>query len=323
MVALPREVGAVFARQDGLATTQQLEAAGVTRAMVRSRLGSEEWQRVTRTVIAAASTPWTWLRSVRAAVLDVGELCAVADVTAGRLQRFDGLGRETATHLVTAGSGHRTTLPGVTIHRSQLFDPNACDCVEGIRVVTRPLALVQIATTQTVDVVAKALDGMLRNGDSPNWIAHVARDSDTRGGRGARLVLQLLDQRTGRRLPRSWFQRVASRLLASHGVRLVDEHPVNDPQTRRRLADLDLALPELLIGVECQSWEWHGSPSDQARDARRRRRLRLLGWEIVDVWWTDLDRLEEIVAELQYLIDRRRSVRPLGAGGRPATTPAH
>ena len=233
----------LFARQDGLATTAQLEAAGVTRAMVRTRIGAGEWERTTPTVIATASAPWTWVRSVRAAVMDVGDRCAAADVTAGRLQHFDGLDRVSAIHVVTAGSGHRTTLAGVTIHRSNLFDPSSCDSVDGIRVVTRPLALVQLATSQPVDVVGKALDGMLRKGDSANWIAHVAKEWDVRGGRGGHLVLQLLDQRVGRPLPRSWFQRIASRLLTSHGVRLVDEHPVEDPHTGRRLAELDLALP--------------------------------------------------------------------------------
>ena len=36
----------------------------------------------------------------------------------------------------------------------------------------------------------------------------------------------------------------------------------------------------------------------------RKRRLRLLGWELVEVWWGDLDRIDEIVDEISFLIDR-------------------
>jgi very-short-patch-repair endonuclease len=72
------------------------------------------------------------------------------------------------------------------------------------------------------------------------------------------------------------------------------------------LAELDLARPASKIGVECQSWRWHATPTARAADARRRRMLRQLGWEIVEVWWSDLDDLDGVVAELCLLIDRRR-----------------
>jgi very-short-patch-repair endonuclease len=88
----------------------------------------------------------------------------------------------------------------------------------------------------------------------------------------------------------------------------MDEHAVRDPVTGRLLAELDLADPVLRIGVECQSW-WHGSPGATARDAARKRRLRLLGWELVELWWTDLTRIDEVVKEVEYLIDQRTSPR--------------
>jgi len=50
-------------------------------------------------------------------------------------------------------------------------------------------------------------------------------------------------------------------------IQSVDEHPVH--QGGRLLAELDLAIPELKIGVECQSWEWHSTPAAQRRDAAR------------------------------------------------------
>ena len=115
----------------------------------------------------------------------------------------------------------------------------------------------------------------------------------------------LLGERVDARLPRSWFQRIAGRVLASAGIRLVDEYPVRD---RRGilLAELDLADPTRKVGVECQSWRWHATPAAQHQDARRRGVLRQLGWEVVDVWWSDLRHPERVIAELLYLLRTSR-----------------
>jgi len=94
--------------------------------------------------------------------------------------------------------------------------------------------------------------------------------------------------------------------LAAEAIHLVDEWPVFDT-TGRRLAELDLANVDLQVGVECQSWEWHGSPSAKRRDLTRKRRLRVLGWEIVDVWWSDLNRMAEVVADVQLAISIARA----------------
>ena len=298
-------IGRLFARQDGLATAAQLEALGATRAYVRTRIRNGEWIRVSRHVLASGATPDSWRRRVRAAWFDVGTDAAASHVTACRLHDLDGCSREEEVHLTVCGLHHRTSVVGAVVHRSTLLGEEDCDEVDGIGVVMRPVALIQLAATRGADRAGKALDGMLRRGDPAIWIGRVAQRWLRPGTSGAGTVLTLLDQRVNGRLPRSWFQRVARRVLESHGIALVDEHPVRDPESGRVLAELDLALPRLQIGVECQSWEWHGTPTAQAADARRRRRLRLLGWEIVDVWWTDLDRMDEIVAELRFLVDQR------------------
>ena len=121
---------------------------------------------------------------------------------------------------------------------------------------------------------------------------------------GPPAMLMLLGERVDARLPRSWFQRVAGRVLASVGIRLVDEYAVRD-QRGILLAELDLADPVRRVGVECQSWEWHATPAAQHRDARRRGTLRQLGWEIVDVWWSDLRHPDRVIAELTYLLRSR------------------
>jgi hypothetical protein len=111
------------------------------------------------------------------------------------------------------------------------------------------------------------------------------------------VLLDLLTERVNRRLPRSWFERLAKAVLDRAGIILEHEHPVRD-SNGRILASLDLADPRWRVGVECQSWTEHGSPGRQYGDVRRRRMLRSLGWDIVDVWWWDLDRPAEVIAVL-------------------------
>jgi hypothetical protein len=301
-----KAVSEVFAAQDALATHRQLEDVGVTRSLRRQRLESGEWERISDTVVGISGAPVTWRRQVRAAWLDAGDDTAVSHCTAARMFAFDGFEREAGLHVTVCGGRHRTTLPGVRLHRSELLDEASRIWIDGIAVVSKPIALLQVASTHPADSVARALDGLMRDGASPQWIEQVVTSWRRRGVRGPSTVLSLLHDRVGGELPRSWFQRLAKRVLASHNVRMVDEHPVRDPVTGKKLAELDLAIPDFRIGVECQSWEWHSSPGARARDAARKRRLRLLGWELVELWWTDLYRIDGVLSEVQYLIDQRR-----------------
>jgi hypothetical protein len=295
----------VCAQQDGLATVVQLLRIGFTRKMIRTRVERGEWIRLAETVIALRSAPSTWRQSVRAAWFAAGADSAISHVTAGRLHGFDGLARVGELHVSVCGERHRTSLPGVHVHRASALTPRDVVTVDGIKVVSKRAAVIQIAGSCHRDLAEKVLDSALRDGVKGQWIGDLAGEWQSARIRGAALTQTLLRDRFGRPLPRSWFQRVAKRIFATRNLRFVDELPVKDPSTGRTLAVLDLALPDLKIGVECQSWEWHSTPTAQAADARRKRRLRLLGWEIVEVWWSDLGRIDEIVAEIEYVIDQR------------------
>lgn len=156
--------------------------------------------------------------------------------------------------------------------------------------------------------VGKALDSALRQGKSPLWFRQHLQRWKSDCVVGPTIVLGLLDERMGKRLPRSWFQRLAKQMLASEGIRLVDEWPVHDARGVL-LAELDLADVETKVGVECQSISYHTTPADIARDIRRKRMLRRLGWEIVELWWTDLNRMEDVVDDFRRALERQRRLK--------------
>lgn len=297
----------LFRRQDSLATTAQLRVAGVPDGVIRQRVRTGEWERPVRGVIALVGVRWSWRRRARLALLAAGGDAALAGPAAARAHGFDGY--DSDERLVVTRPDGATVRGGDawTAQRSVLLGRRDCLVVDGLTCVMRPVALIHIAALDGTEAAGRALDSMLRHGDSPDWIRATALSWSHRGLVGPSTVLGLVAQRVDGRLPRSWFQRLAKRALARHGLVMVDEHPVHGLDGRL-LAVLDLALPTLRIGVECQSWRWHATPSARGADARRKRRLRLLGWEIVEVWWSDLDRIDEVAAEVQLLIERRSSI---------------
>lgn len=298
----------LFAHQQGLATVGQLRAVGVTEGFIRQRLRTREWRRIHRQVLGLSGTAPSWARDLRAALLAAGPHAVASHATAARLHGFDGYDTDERIAISSTGGHFVRSTAGTTVHRSVVLEDRHSVVVDGFRCVIQPVALLQIAASDGADAAGKAFDSMLRAGRSPEWVRTVATEWRAHRLPGAAIVFQLLHERIDAPLPGSWFQRLARTAFALRGIELVDEHPVFDG-ARHPLARLDLAIPDLLIGVECQSWRWHGTPTARADDARRRRRLRALGWEIVEVWWTDLDRLDEVLEELVTLIDRRLEAR--------------
>jgi hypothetical protein len=84
------------------------------------------------------------------------------------------------------------------------------------------------------------------------------------------------------------------------------EHEVPVRDGRRRLAIIDLADVRWKVGVECQSWAWHATPRARSANAERKRRLTRLGWDIIELWWSDLGNLTATVDDVHQAIDRQR-----------------
>ena len=303
------EVSKLFARQHGVVTHPQLEHVGISAKRRRSKVASGEWWVPVQGLVAVSSSPDSWYQRATIATLCGGGSTVLSHATAARLHRFDGYDRATDINVMVRADERPLVPPWVTVHRSRRIDPADCALVDGLAVTTIATTLVHLAGTHPKARVEQALDGVLRAGVSTQWIRETALRWKGSGVSGPALVLGLLDDRVGKRLPRSWFQRLAKSALRRSGLHLQDEYAVRDPTTGKLLAELDLAEPDLRIGVECQSWRWHGSPTAQRRDTTRKRRLRQLGWEIADVWWSDLHRPDAVLSDLLTLIERQQKMR--------------
>jgi hypothetical protein len=67
---------------------------------------------------------------------------------------------------------------------------------------------------------------------------------------------------------------------------------------------IDLAMPELMIGVECDG-KSHNSPSGRMRDAKKDAKLQAMGWTILRFWNQEiLNDTTECVSKILALVQR-------------------
>jgi len=297
---------ATMKAQQGAATDKQLRENGISWRRQQQMIAAGLLLRQGPGVIADAATEETWHRRAMAATLAPGADAVLSGASAARLHRLDGFADIERIIVTVSHSRRLNVATDVTVWQSRCLAEQDRTVVDGIPVMTIAATLVSLARTRHSQR-SQALDSAIRDGID---LAEL-RDDFVRmrkvGRRGPSEMLQMLDQRVNTRLPRSWFQRLAKEALGVHGISLVDEWPVTD-QRGTLLAELDLAHPDLKVGLECQSWRWHGTPTARRADALRKQRLRRLGWDIIELWWSDLDRMDGIIEDLGDALDRARKL---------------
>lgn len=298
-----RRVVDFFALQHGVASDLQIREAGVSWKRQATLIERQLWRRHSPGVIVNAGTSPSWHQGAMAATLMPGSSVVLAGAAAARLHSLDGFEDVERLIVVTSKSGRVRAPAEVTVNRTRLLTALDVTAVDGIAVTTVPVTLLHLARYGLE--FGQALDSALRLGHLPVDMKLALNRWRKMGVRGPADVLDALHDRVDARLPRSWFQRLASMVLSAAGIEMVDEWPVRD-ESGKLLAELDLAIVADKVGVECQSWEWHSTPTAQRRDAGRKRMLRRMGWDIVDLWWSDLDRIDDVVTEVREAIERSR-----------------
>jgi len=303
----PEEVAAkLFRTQHGAAADRQMRAAGFSWGQRQRMIVNNRWRREAPGVVFLVGAPETWEQRAMAATLYPKGLCLLSGAPSARLHGHDGFTNIGSVQVVLPYGGHDTTPQSVSVRWSRrLSDADRC-IVNGIPVTIEPVTLIHLQADGLAS--EKAMDSVLRRHKSAQWLKqHFERWQTSRPNDPATAMLELLDQRMGKRLPRSWFQRLAGRAFSEHGIELVDEWPVYDA-TGRHIADLDLAHPQLMVGVECQSISFHTSPADIARDVLRRATLRRLGWDIVELWWSDLNGMDAVLNDVKTAIAKAQKL---------------
>jgi hypothetical protein len=293
-----------MAGHHGVTSSADARNHGLTRRAENGLVRSGVVRRPAGGVLVSTSAPVTWEQRALTAVLAPG--CAVlSHGAAARLHGLDGFDRYDRVDVICKKGWWPDPPAGTITHFTRGLTPSLdITEVRSIRTLTVGATLTLLSPTAGLGSTARALDSALRLGHSIDDLREVASRWRRRGRPGPTTLLMLLDERDGRTLPRSWFQRLAKRTFEKRGIRLVDEYPVLDARGVP-VAELDLAEPRRKVGIECQSWRWHATPEMHHRDARRKGELRRMGWEIIDVWWRDLEKPARVEAELDHLLTTR------------------
>jgi hypothetical protein len=199
---------------------------------------------------------------------------------------------------------------GAVVHRRTYIPFEDWTEVDGIRCTGLARTLVDLGDRHDAKVVQRALDDIRRRGKSLRWLRMTAERLQGPGRRGPGVLLGLLDAaKREQRVPDSWFERLLEEALTcpelppivrQHEIRAADGSVV---------ARVDLAIPELLLGIEGHSREFHFGAKAEQLDEDRDLAAAAQGWEILYLGWQATLRPKAALDKIRAVAEARR--RPL------------
>jgi hypothetical protein len=247
-------------------------------------------------VYAEAGTPDSWERSLMAACLAAGRGAVVSHRAAARLWGLSDVGGDLVEITVPRPRSPRPKR--VELHRST--DLVAAHTTRRRRLpVTNPLrTMVDLGAVLRPDLVEDALDrgvaGRLFSVAAIEWM----RDEVGRQGRhGAGVIGQILDDRAlGDEVPHGLLEPRMARLLRDAGLPPAEFQYVVLAPDGRFLAQVDFAYPELLLAIEVDGYDVHGSPRAMTKDFVRQNGLVPFRWHVLRFTWHQVVRQPRAVA---------------------------
>jgi hypothetical protein len=231
-------VAAIAGRQHGVVTVEQLRGAGIDKYGVRDRVRAGRLHRLYRGVYAVGYRSLSWRGRWLAAVLAAGDGAVLSHVSAAELWRCLRPAGGPA-HVTVSAAVHRTSRPGLIVHRSRTLAPSHTTRRYGIAVTT---------PSRTIEDIRGAIE--------PYLFRRALRQAELAGHRVPHL---------------SATKRTRSDLELLF-LALCDDHGLPRPLVNQRVAGrlVDFHWPEQRLVVETDSWEYHrGSVAfedDHARD---------------------------------------------------------
>jgi hypothetical protein len=230
-------------------------------------------------VLLVAGAPETWRQGVAIAAASGGAWASHR--AAAALWGLDGFPPRHIEVLTLHGRRHKRSL--WIVHESRTIRGVDLDEVDGLPCTSVVRTLLDLPAVAHPFLVGQALDHACRRW--PGMLKAVNRrqlELARRGRRGSRLMRDLLDERLGRGRHRdSGFETKALRLIRSVGL----PEPVLQQEVRDGdfLAFLDVAWPDIKWFIECDSLSNHFGKRAHEWDRARRRHLKRLGWDGVEV----------------------------------------
>jgi hypothetical protein len=273
------DVYALASSQHGLVTFQQLRQLGLPSATIARWVATGRLQQVSPSVHRIGGVPETWYQRVMRASLDTAGWASHR--TAAALHGLDG--HDGRVIEVVVERWKRSSMhDGYVVHETK--DLRAVDITTrfGIPCTSLVRTLIDLPAVEHSFRVEQGLDHACRVNPGVLSVVNARFLQVARRGRnGTRVMRRLLGDRTGVYVPPgSTFEKLALSWIDRAGIEPpVKQHKVVDGDFT---AFLDIAWPDLLFAMECDSLAFHFSKAAQEWDRKRRRHLKRLGWEVAE-----------------------------------------
>lgn len=283
MANLTTEAHALFARQHGVASVDQLLASGMTARQIRHLEQSHGLVGVLRGAYRTPSAPFAELARC-AAVCVARPDVAIAGPTAGRLWGFRRLPPDRRIHVLAPPASNPAIASWVVPYRTAAR--HATDIVsrdDGIRVTSRARTAFDLARWLGPDDLLSVIEQAAHDGRlSELDMFEVAIEWLSPARPWAHKFVRTLD----RRLPGGAAEshpevRVASALERAGLRGLVRQYDIDLPGYGR--ARFDLALPDLRWAIEIDVHPRHEESAGRAADQRRDAAANSIGWSVTRI----------------------------------------
>lgn len=283
-----------FTRRQLSFVTREQALTVLSPAQLRHRLRIRTLEPARIGVYRLGGAQESWEQMLLAACMAAGTDARASFRAAAALWGLPGFDRDGLE--LTVGR-RRVRLPEVIVHDTTFDGPHHRALVGPIPVTSVARTLCDLTAIESVSVIARAGDDAIRRKlvTVRAW-SRVARELHGRGRRKATVTRALVDERliAPDRGDSSPELRIAQMLERAGLPRPALQHRVRvGPRTAR----LDLAYPELMIGIEYDSWEFQHTRSVFDADRARGNELEVRGWCVLRFTSASSDR--EIVETVE------------------------
>jgi very-short-patch-repair endonuclease len=294
-----REVARRFQDQHGVISRAQLQALGVSRAVVRTLLASGQWEELGPKVVRLAGTSPTPEQDLLGLCLRAGPAAIASNLSAAWLWQLTGV---PARHAVTVPRTFSGRTIGGEVHRPRDF-PAQMVVLRRIPC-TNPLrTIVDVAGVSTPD----ELEGILDRALAGKLVTVEAVDAEL-----GRMARQGRPGGAALREALSWRRSMGishASVLESRALRLLHRAGLKPLAVEVKVADdLDYRVDILLrpgLAMEVDGYAYHHSAEQMADDARRRNRLFLSGTQVLVYTWRDITHDgHRVLAEVAHALAR-------------------
>lgn len=295
---LDRRLAEFAAAQHGVFRRAQAHEIDMNDRRLQARVTRGALERLSPDVFRIAGVPSSWHQELLAAAWAGGPDCCVSHRSAAALHSFEGFRRGIVEVVHHQRRDYRST-PGIIVHVTSVLD--ACDraMVGAIPVTTPVRTLIDLGAVLRSDRLEEALDGAERDGHVDRFEL-IKRHAEIRqsGRNGVGVLAELLDSRHATaEMPQSVLERRMLRLLTRAGL-AEPTCQLRVPRADGRTAFLDLAYPQIRLGIELDGQAWHSTKRQRQRDHERQNQVLLSDWKILRFTYEDVTQRPEHVANL-------------------------